>query len=641
MERWWEASAPSLDGEEETSTSFVVVEAKLHNPSAWKRAVMDRITVLVGDAMRELLALVQHGLSVAVEADDETKVAAADFTLAVTTEGAARIAKLLAQKKFDKDGKPYPFSNAYRFIAIAQTDAGWVATARLALGFWNERMRAGGATIKTHALSIIPATTGFQQLLQTYALSSALQLVPRELRAGVCQEVAQQVTSYLGQLESSRVREGTAFPTVEDRDPVRRRAVYVMALKALLNDVRPFNRVSKRELFPGEYAADDAAGDKLVVADERYRAITRSPDPHPIPLLFVKGDAVVMVAGTARFDAGIAKRDRHRGNQNERSFVRASRPAKVQKAGSTGMEQWYAVLPLFDSNATRAIAAQRNQNSSGRGLDLHFQAVPLCGGETFKVKPNHMLVPISADRARFGTIVRRRDLSIAWSRLVRKHDGAWYVQLTLRVATPSVAATERVLGVSFGLDAVANWVLMDRAGHVVERGTMAPNEQWQVYRERKEGVEQAQRAGKWVGGQRFARELEIITHRLVNHLIELARSRNARLAVEDITYAEKSSPDAAANVRFTAWNYGQLRRMLAYKAPLYALGQVWFVNDFITAFTCPACQAIRKPKQPADRATTWRDNGTVHCRKCGVSTLLTDAHRAETVARALLAKLAS
>ena len=127
----------------------------------------------------------------------------------------------------------------------------------------------------------------------------------------------------------TKVKGEVNFPTVEDRDPARRRQAYETALDALCHDLRPLNHVMLRDAYPGEYAADDPRGDKLIVHDDRWFAVTRSPEPHPIPLLFPQGGAVRLLEGSARFDASVSKADRHCGKLDGRD-VSGDRPEKVR-----------------------------------------------------------------------------------------------------------------------------------------------------------------------------------------------------------------------------------------------------------------------------------------------------------------------
>lgn len=630
METWWNTPAP----EASEQNAFLVVETKLHDPSGWKRRVLERVSTLVSNATRELMELVRSGLVVTMDESDPAKIHTADFSFAVNAERAERVRNLLKQEKRDKDGNLLPFSNAYRFIECTEEASGMFrVVARIGAGFWNERETKKG-TVRTHAFSLIPATTGMQQLLMGYAAPDSLRHIPRALQGGVCQEVAQQVTSYLGQINSSKVKGEVNFPTVEDRDPERRRAAYEHALEALKQDVRPMIYARLRDKFPGEYAEDDARGDRMIVDDERWFAVTQSPDPHPIPLFFVTGNHVTPLEGRASFDAGISKKNRHRGRQEPSERVRADRPDAVQKKGKTFLQQWYAALPLLDSDdlVIRSILEKRTLNGSqGRGLDLNLRPFPVAGKDRWKQRDSDMLVLLSANRDRMERILRRKDLEIAWTRLVRKRE-EWFLQFTLRIPVQTPEEHRPMLGISLGVDAVASWCLLTPEGQEIEVGYLAPNEQITAFLSSKRSLEWDQAKGRWIGEKSFATSLESIAHAVANRLVELALERGARLAIEDISYVQKAGSDHEQNVLFTAWNYGQLRRMLGYKSQLAGLPETLFTSDYITGFTCPECHAIRSAKEKPDKAKTWRSNGTLHCRACGFEGELTPRMKAKRVA---------
>ncbi len=611
MERWWNTPA---DGKE---NAFTVVELKLHDPSAWKLRAIERASLLVSKATADMLERIRRDLVLTPDLTDPEKLGSADLAFTVNAERAERVRKLLAQEKFDKDGGKRIFSNAYRFVSCEAMDepGRYRVMARLAIGIWKERVNRKGETRSTHTVSIIAATTGFQQLLATYYAASILTDVPAACAAGICQEAAQQVTSYIGQIASAKVKGEVNYPTVEDRDPTHRRRAYEDAIDALARDLRPLAR------------AQD--GDRLKVNDERWSAITRSPDPRPIPLLFVEGKSVRLLEGSARFDTSVSKADRHRGVTNGRD-VSADRPERVRNKGSTGLQAWYAEIPLLDAETVHA-DAEESGRGQGRGLDLGLRLFPIQGGGRWKPRVQGLLVPLSGNRDRIERILRRRDLKVAWTRLTRRH-GEWYLQLTLRIPVPKPAEAARVLGIAFGLDAIASWSLADREGNEISTGALAPNAQIASFLREKRGLEWDQAKGRWIGGHGFDAELATIAHTVTNRLIELAREHGARLAVEDVSYVQKASRDSVANVLFTAWNYGQLRRFLGYKAALAGQGEPLYASDYVTNLTCPACGAIRKQGENKEKATTWRENGSLRCRPCGAVTAMTGAIRARRVA---------
>ncbi|MDO8462958.1 MAG: hypothetical protein Q7S96_01640 [bacterium] len=606
----------------------------MHDLPRWKRDLLERCSTLVSNATRSLLALMGRQLTITKDVADDTKIASADLACTVDAERAARIMALLAQVKVREDtGEVLPFSNAYRFIGCEPIPgtSQFRAVARLACGEWKERKGKKGAVRLVHVLSKINVTTGLQQLLGTYVASSLLQSIPAALRSGVCQEVGQQVMSYIGQLNSSRVRGEVAFPTVEDRDPVRRRAAYEQAIDVLTRDLTPFAYARVRDMFPGKYAEGDPHGDRMIVNDERWFAVTTTPEPHPIPLFVVQGDAVRLVEGAASFPAGASKRNRHRGNRNDDPRVRASRPEQVRRKGNTDLRQWYAMVPVLDADDAqlRRIVAEK-ADTRGRGLDLQFRPLPISGAQSLRIRGRDMLVQLSGDRGRLARVLRNPNLRIAWSRIVRK-GAEWVLQLTVRVPIVAAANDHNVLGVSFGVDAVATWVLVGADGVEVRTGAFAPNEQILAFLREKRQLEWDQAKGRWIGGKRFARQLEAIAHGVVNDLLVLAEEHRAVLALEDVSWVQKVGPNHQQNVLFTAWNFGQLRRIASYKSQLVGRGDPVAVSDYVVSYTCPHCGACRSAKQKPEQATTWRDGDALTCRACDWHGVLTSTDRARRV----------
>lgn len=193
---------------------------------------------------------------------------------------------------------------------------------------------------------------------------------------------------------------------------------------------------------------------------------------------------------------------------------------------------------------------------------------------------------------------------------------------------------ERMLGVSFGIDAIATWTLINADGTVLKQGAFAPNEQILTFMKKKSGLEWSQDKQRWIGGRgnQFAKHLESIAHGVVNNLIALAQSHGAQLALEDISWVPKQSRDHAQNMLFTAWNYGQTRRYGEYKAPLAHLDAPVFVSDYKTKFTCPNCGACRKAGEKPECATTWIENGILHCRPCSTQSVPTPEQKSHRVA---------
>lgn len=645
---WYEEAPTGTD-----DNGFVVVEAKMGASRAdkalpaWKREALARVSVMVSVALAATMEAIKKNLAVVMENEaGEAKpvegnwkpqgdwfVKTATLGLFLGPEKAADVRALLAQPE-----KPYGYTNAYRFVRLSDAlpDGRFLAEAEIGKGEWKEKKGKEGAA-RIHALSLIQATTGLQRLIESYLRPSEFLALPRALRDGVAQEASQQLTSYLGQLES--VTGEVAFPTVEDRDPSHRQYDYADALDSLGRDARPLHRITAREAEPGKYAADDPKGNRLVMDDERWLKVARSPEPHPIPLFFTDGGSVRLEYGEARFDAGVSKADRHRGNLVPSERVRQGRPDKTRERGFTRIREYFALLPVLDGDdeTLRSVLSERdarkaaNLGSRGRHLALEKTDVALAPAKNVRDEGRYLRVPLSFDRGRFEHILGRKDLSVAWAKAVCR-DGEWFLQLTLRVPYGLPTGRRKVLGVAFDTDAIMSWTLLDEDGRFLEGGAEAPNPQIVAFLKEKRQVEWDQAKGRWVGGREFEGKLETIAHQVSNRAVALARAKGAVLAVHDVEYVQKSGPDSDLNVLFTAWNYGQLRRFLEYKAPLAGLGIPAFTNDYLVRLTCPSCGACRSAKQKPEVATTWRTKGVLHCRKCDYEGTPTNAENALRVA---------
>lgn len=665
LKPWWESSTSQADDE-----SSLVVEFKFHDPASWKVRIFERLSVLFSEAWRDLLERVKDGLNIEFEKDATDKVAYADLTIPVNPLQEARIQKRLAENTSDLCAYPPKFVDSYRFI---QCQNGF-ATSRIAMSVWREKltkdesiqapkkkkkkpvlrreklMEDGSIQIQQRffKLNRIPDKF-FQGLLMSYMKIPSLELLPAKLRSGVCQKVAENISSHIELIDSSRVKNAVSFPSIKTRDPNIRRMHYVRALEALEFNPLPFETATQRELDPKKYKPDDPKGDRVITTDKRWTEVTESADPRLIPLHFLTGDAVYLMKGSYEFDAGISKKDRHRGFFILSEKIRKSRPQQLQTKGKTCLEHWYAALPILDCNdhiIQETLKKKSNSGGSSRGLDMNLRPFPIMAHhmekmeDEFTLSNNHMLVPLSGDRKRNRSVLHRRDLRIALSKVIRKRNRLtkeyeWFLQITLKVPIVlEVFEPTQVLGVTFGIDASAHWTLIERTGTVVEIGAVTPNKNILKFLEKKSDIEWDQAKGRWFRGKKkFYRQLESIAHEVSNHLIEVAREHEAFLSVEDIAYLPKSGPNVEQNVIFTAFNCGQLKRHLGYKGPLAGIGNPFFVSDYNVNFTCPHCGAKKDGDETKENAATWKEDSTLHCRNCSATTMVDLAYKSLFVAK--------
>lgn len=622
----------------------------------WQRDALQRATVLVSDAVPQVLQRFERALSIVMARDDGEErvlvlgepwkpeggrwgVKSAQLSFLVDAKRAQQVQDLLAQPKkvIKSTGAETPYTNAYHFLsckADASRPESFRVVCELMRGEW-----VAGTKAKRFTSTKVDVTTGVQRLFTTYLAPGVFDRLPRALRDGVAQEAAQQAMSNLGLLGT---KSDTSFPTREDRNPERRRQLYERAIDHLIEDVRPLNYAKARDLDPGAYKADDKRGDRLVVRDDRWEAMIRNRDPHPFPLYFITADAVQVQIGEREAGAGVSKADRHRRRLDKVSEqVRNSRSEKIKRRGSTMIRNVYALLPILDTSdeGMAAILKERDERRIKNGRPgatptFTFRA-PAVFGKVRKETKKDMRVLLSYDQARFGRILERSDVKIACSRVVQdtKAKDDWYLQLVVHVPYTKPEGLRPVLGVTLGLDAIATWALVSPDGQVLNTGSMAPNPQIATYLARKRALETIQKRQSWMGGRTFDRELEGVTHVITEALVSFAKEQGAILALHDVTYVQKAGADSRLNELHTAWNYGQLTKQVGYKAPIAGVGDPEAVSDYEVRMTCQHCGAIRKPKQSSEKADTWRENGTLHCRKCGMDSHPTPVDDAIFIAR--------
>lgn len=464
-----------------------------------------------------------------------------------------------------------------------------------------------------------------QQVINSW-LKPDLTAVPATLRPGVCQQAAQQFLSHIGLLNEAS-QTVTSYPSLEERDPIRREREWKDALDRLIQSVTPFAYAKVRELYPGEYADDDPRGDRLVNIDPDWLAFIRSPFPGTLPLNFVTSDAVVIY---------------------ERTWI--------------GNTRLYAALPLLQGVTEHSLLHRLGQKPKLRWWHCHlheFQPLPAWSNAsltTARGQPKELLlIPLEYDPGkRSGRPSRFRSAFtgqgsrwVNWSLLtqsrMRRGTGRGQTQWQLHFVTSrSVAPTPRpyVLGIHFGLDPILWWALSDCAGQVLQEGHIAGNEIMSAGLQSKMRLEEAQGQQRWVGDRRYNEELQRRTYEIGHLIINQAAALHANLAVEEIAWVDKRSGPPEANRRFSLWNFSQLSTVVEWLGlerqvdgradPVLTLRRV---NDYILRYTCPQCGACRQAKQTAANATTWREGATLHCRPCGFSGPVSDDHQARLVAR--------
>lgn len=546
LSRWYDAHSPA--GAPRHARASVVESLRLHldRPHAHVLEQMEApCTIAVGDALAWMQErLPAHMGKDPTSATERPRLLAADLRLdpAIVERLPPWIVKLL-------DEAPG--------TAAVPKDPDAIRIA------WGEAVRSASAEDGEEKIvwrvKHLDPRMELQQLFLKVLPASVLESVPAPLRAGVTQEVAQQLTSHLLLKDSGEVA-AAIFPTTEERDPIARRRRWEEALGRVCQSSKPFAYQRARDLDPGAYADDDPRGDRLVNVDPDWRVITASPVPRRTPLLFVLGSSV-------------------------RLYRRIWRPDKDSSIVGRGT---YAAIPigknLFDSlpeDIRTSVSWWQKEGVRETFSPLFSQQETLA-----KVRTSLLVIPLSYGRKRtehhvFQALTR---LPIQWVRLVhrslrrgaRQNREKWFLQLTIGYHAPTKVPT-RVIGIHFSRDNLYHWALMEDRGPgnepmLLDEGYQSGNPILEYGLAEKEGLEWNQQKERWVGGNVYARALRQDTSLVVDHLLTRAHELGvddtpAGIGVERLRWVPKRGGTSAENRLNSAWNYGQLVTIIRYKAP--------------------------------------------------------------------------
>lgn len=540
------------------------------------------------------------------------KLAQAQAAVAITPERQAKIADRrakLAHKGAKEQARPmYP--TAYRAMEIIEQAGFYFLRCRVAEAFgWRS---AGGKTKGQWCTDVdkIDATIGLQGLLKSWVPIDWNE-VPSVLRAGACQQAAQQFNSNIGLIAKDMK---ASYPSLAERDPARRQAVWQAAINRVILGTHPLEQKLAREVHPGKYAADDPRGDRLVVTDSDWLSFVQSPFPQRQALNFVKStDTPVYTCAT---DEGL-----------------------------------YIALPLFDGVAATSPLGQLSREPEAVWWHTRideFTPLPLWPSRHLTCRKKLLLVPLQTRKPdRVIELLSGQDgRKVNWSLLTetrgtrgRRRNKVWFMPhvATSRQVEPHLRPN--VLGIHFGTEPILWWTV--RRGHdgqVIERGHIGQNEILTAGLAGQLKLVERQGEQRWVGQRKFSGELKRRTDDAARIIVELAAAHDANLTLEKIAWVEKRRGGRQANRRFSMWNYAQLpkrtewmgleRQIDRQPAPVVTVTRV---SDYLLRYTCPKCSACRRAKQTRDNATTWREGDILHCRQCSYEGTVPDEHQADLV----------
>lgn len=204
--------------------------------------------------------------------------------------------------------------------------------------------------------------------------------------------------------------------------------------------------------------------------------------------------------------------------------------------------------------------------------------------------------------------------------LLKRKDGAYYLQIQLESEPPQPEQTDQVLGVDLGRTDIA----------VTSQGEKFSGKQITQVRDKYARVRASlqQKASK--GTRSTRRRARQILQRLsgrerrfqaqVNHtvsyrLIQHAKNTNQTIALEDLTgIRERTNQQPRSKTerrRSNSWAFYQLRQFLVYKAIKFGVNLV-FVDPRYTSQTCHKCLHIHPV-----RGESYRNGKRFKCGHCG------------------------
>lgn len=604
--------------------------------STWCTQALQEAVTVFGVAVQHVLGQLQELLQVTPESPEDAMLELANLYIPIISDQ-ERTQALARIRGVNRDGtlKQHPavvehptsaaqarpwYANSYHMVELTGFHGRECVRCEAARRFF---WRPNRGPLKDKLLSdvaMIDPTQGLQGLLKSW-LKPDLSHIPSPLRAGVCQQAAQQLNSYLGLRAIGAAN--TQYPSLLQRDPYLRSAQWRSHLERLLSSTHLLQQVSLRELDPDKYTEEDEKGDRLVLVDEDWRGFIRSPFPKRFPLNFVKSTDVVLYCYQPQ-------------------------------------DRLFAALPIFRGVPERSVLgriAQHDELFWWHSQVERFAPLPFWAGRILVPNRDTLLMPISYHRRRSQRRAHHErfrrfftgigDRRVCWSLVVERpvrRGGHTSMQRGLQMPTVREVAPNvrpHVLGIHFGTEPIAWWHLLDGRGHTVSTGRREGNEILNEALRKSLRLREEQKELRWVGGRKFEAELRRRTVDIARQIVQLAEECNANMALEVISWVRKSGGNPEINRRFSLWNYSQLLKRIRWQGHEWAepVETIAEVSDYILRYTCPSCGACRKAKQKQEDADTWREADVLHCRKCGYEGMVPDDLQARLVAQHGLERL--
>lgn len=571
----------------------------------------------VGVAVQALLSRLQVYL--AVEEDDNGKLQRADLWLPISPRQEESARQLVAQArptappdKGAKEAARPQYRNSYHMEEVAIRDGRLMVRCRVAERFVWQVGRGPFAGQWQHDIMLLDATRGLQGLLKSW-VPIPWGDVPSALRAGACQQAAQQFNSYLAlRAQTGRNSPTVSFPSLAERDPAQRKDSWEKTLGRVVTGTHPFVYARAREMAPEKYQEDDPRGDRKVNIDPDWVEFVASPFPRRQTLNFVKSDDIVVYR---------CRRD----------------------------NRLYAALPLFTGVDDASPLGRLRQEQTLFWWQQYvetFEPLPAWTGQKLSRRRPLFLVQLESRNPDWMTqaLSGRHGRAVSWSLVTeqagtrgRRNRRQWKLDIvTFRHI--DLVLRPHVLGIHFGVEPILWWCLMDGQRQVLACGSVPHNVILSEGLAQQLRLQEEQGKQRWVGDRRSRKELKRRTDEIARSIVELAAEHDANLALEQIEWVDKRFGSPEANRRHSMWNFSQLLDRITAKGLERCVGEqpepvvtVCTVKDYILRYTCPGCGACRKAKEPVDQATTWREGNELRCRQCGYHGVVPDDHQAKLV----------
>ena len=431
-----------------------------------------------------------------------------------------------------------------------------------------------------------------QMVLKRWLAPEALLAeLPGPVRQGTTQENAQQIGSYLG-LKGCKQQPYNSFPRSGDRRLTGHLRAWRESVVRLIHQTKPFIK--------------KGVNDKARIADEDWQIFCRGPRPKRMTVRFIESHSI-------------------------RVFNRHWQEGEKQQ------ERLYALIPIFKGLGEKArLALGKTERLFWwhKHLD-EFSILSARPSKKLKADYEQVAVPLEYGHTPgFAKSLQDPQKVVCWSLLAERRERSgghwmvnWYLQLTLRhIVCP--AERPNLLAAIPTLELIDNkWCSCIR-WELVKNGAV---------------VESVQQAIDWIPGKQpkrnrsWQRTRHLRVVKAARHIVRLAESNNANLAIGEITAPDKRHGTSEANILASRWNYLDIQKTLEYKAldrdnPIATLK----VSEYERRFTCPTCGACQRGKADETLAETVYDyeRDELTCRHCRTSSKTTPGNQIRAVALA-------